>query len=174
MNAHFSLRRGYAYRSGYDFLLEHGRAWRAAAWRNQYEQGLLKMCYGNAIVLGALEGLRYVEGMALAPTGDLIPHAWNVNAEDGVIDCTWCNRALIYFGCEFSIERADDATWNGDASILDDWKRRWPIFRERWAGEDYTIQWPPSDRLETLRKGRGNPMPASVLEWEAENGIRTR
>jgi hypothetical protein len=33
--------------------------------------------------------------------------------------------------------RADDATWYGDGSVLDDYKRRWSLFREPWLGEDF-------------------------------------
>ncbi|MFL5313056.1 MAG: hypothetical protein ACJ79H_21700 [Myxococcales bacterium] len=56
-----------------------------------------------------------------------------------------------YVGVRFSVERADDCTWNGDACVIDDRNRDWPLFRERWHGEPADIEWPYSPRLEALR-----------------------
>ena len=35
----------------------------------------------------------------------------------------------------FSAARAHDCTWHGDATVLDDFNRGWPLLREPWAGE---------------------------------------
>ena len=42
--------------------------------------------------------------------------------------------------------------------------RNYPIFQKEWTGEDYSIVWPPSDRLNALRSG-AKVLPASVREW---------
>jgi hypothetical protein len=88
-----------------------------------------------------------------------------------LVDSTWCNTGLAYIGVEFSIERADDATWNGDGHILGDEYRGYPIFREPWKGEDYTIQWPYSDRIEAFKNYRRTGVyveAPSILEWIAK------
>lgn len=72
-------------------------------------------------------------------------------AKEVLIDNTWLNTGVAYMGVEFSMERADDATWNGDCSILNDYYRRYPLYQKKWTGEDYSIQWPESERLKLLR-----------------------
>lgn len=104
-----------------------------------------RFCYGNAIMLAAMVGLPYVEGMA-CPRIDMpaVPHAWNLNAAGQAIDSTWALgeaqgapvEGRAYFGVRFAVKRADKATWDGDANVLDDWKHKWPILREPWPGED--------------------------------------
>ena len=41
-----------------------------------------------------------------------------------------------YQGTPFTVARAYDCSWHGDACVLDDFNRGWPILRERWPGED--------------------------------------
>lgn len=149
---------GLIYTSPFDFVAQHGRLYEGH-WTGKYDVGRQKMCFGNAIVLAGYYGLKYVEGFAIAPTGEIILHAWN--DDDGVlVDSTWANTGVMYLGVEFSVERADDATWNGDANILNDEKRNYPVFRERWRGEDYTLKWPDSDRLDFLRLPSGITPPS--------------
>jgi ribosomal protein L37E len=135
-----------------DFLLQHGRFFEVEPWDGTYKQGVPKQCFGNAILTCAMYDLRYVEGVAIAPhgAGMAIHHAWNVDAAGKVVDTTWCNTGLIYMGVEFALGRADDATWNGDAAILDDYKRKYPIFQQPWKGEDGHIFWPPSDGMNLI------------------------
>jgi hypothetical protein len=111
--------------------------------------------------------MRYVEGFALAPTGKAILHAWNLDNEGNVQDVTWANTGAAYVGVEFSVERADDAIWNGDACVLNDEHRGYPIFQKTWIGENWNLAWPASDRLEVLRSGN-RELPRSVLEWRKE------
>jgi hypothetical protein len=106
----------------------------------------------------------YVEGVAVEPiNGEVIMHAWNAVRNEAV-DSTWLNTGLFYLGVEFSVERGDDATWNGDGCVLNDEHRNYPVFHERWQGEDYTRTWPYSDRLDALRRARG-VIPESVQQW---------
>lgn len=101
-------------------------------------------CYGNAIVTAVHEGLAYVEGMAIPSLNfPAVPHAWNLDAEGRVVDTSWAAverqtpiAGRAYLGIAFSVRRADEATWDGDANVLDDWKRKWPLLRELWIGEE--------------------------------------
>ena len=40
-----------------------------------------------------------------------------------------------------------------DAHILNDEHRNYPVYQQLWTGEDYSRQWPPSERLKILRTG---------------------
>jgi hypothetical protein len=154
---------GLVYHSPFEFVFKHGREYE----RSKFEgvQGVPKMCFGNAIVDAAKHGFRYVEGFALTPEGEVIMHGWCVRPDGRLHDSTWCNTGLAYIGVEFSVERGDDATWNGDGCVLNDENRGYPIFRQPWTGEDYTLTWPPSDRLEMLRRSEDTRTPASVAEF---------
>lgn len=151
---------GYVYAGPAGFVLEHGVGWTGElAMPVGVMAGAPRMCFGNAITTAVLEGLRYVEGYALHRRVPLpIHHAWNLDAGGNVVDVTWAPHArdlglgeVAYLGVEFSVERADDATWNGDANVLDDHERGWPLLRQRWEGEPENLQWPPSDRITGLR-----------------------
>lgn len=151
---------GFAYDGPHGFVLEHGTAWTGEL---RMPVGIMpgapRMCFGNAITVGVLEDLAYVEGYAMhAKLPMPVHHAWNLDADGHVVDITWAPLArefdlgpVAYLGVHFSIERADDATWNGDANVLDDDQRGWPLLRQRWQGEREDIEWPPSDRLAGLR-----------------------
>lgn len=134
------------------FLLEHGRWYEPRPWSDEYREGAPRNCFANAMMFGDSEGLRYVEGVALS----VIPvhHGWNADADGNLIDSTWQNSGLAYFGVEFSVGRADDAIWNGDATVLDDWQRRHPLYRQPWPGEDYSLVWKPSKGLRAWRRLR--------------------
>lgn len=166
-DATYPLLPGLAYRSPYGFVAEHGREYRIEPWsRFPYPQGLQRHCFGNAINLAAVFGLKYVEGVAVAPSLQVILHGWAADEQGRVIDSTWMNTGLLYLGVEFSVERGDDATWNGDAHVLNDENRNYPVFQKRWEGEDYSLTWPYSDRLEALRLGL-KEIPQSVRDFEA-------
>jgi hypothetical protein len=146
------LPQGYAYSCAEDFVKQHGERFPVEAM--VCVEGAPRACYGNSIVRAASDGWTYVEGYALTPFEMLVMHAWCVKPDGTPVECTWPSPGLAYRGVRFSVERADDATWNGDASVLDDWQRRWPLYRERWTGEDYSIEWPASDRLDVARSMR--------------------
>jgi len=165
----YPLLPGLVYRSPYDFVLQHGVEY-AGPWDKTMPIGVQKQCYANAITYGVLRDLKYIEGFAVAPDGQVILHGWNAGPRGELIDVTWANTGLCYFGVEFSIERADDATWNGDAHVLNDENRGYPLFQQRWPGENYSLPWPYSDRLECLRehKRTGSKKytpPPTVVAW---------
>jgi hypothetical protein len=161
----YPLLPGLCYRSPFGFVLAHGRQY-VGKYDHRWPIGVQKQCFGNAIARAGIDGLKYVEGFAVSPDGRVILHGWNSDENGTLIDTTWANTGLCYFGVEFSLERADDASWNGDACVLNDEHRNYPIFQKPWTGEDYSIVWPYSDRVERLYK-RDPEMPASVKEWLA-------
>ena len=147
-----------AYRGPADFVLQHGKWFDPAPLAGSFQPGAWKHCYGNSIILCCCDpDLKYIEGFSLGGFTQnsllAIHHAWNVDANGRLIDTTWpYGFGKAYIGVEFSVERADNCTWHGDASVLDDWKRRWPLLQQRWYGEDYTLQWPASEGLDFARK----------------------
>lgn len=132
-----------------DFLLKHGK-WMdpAPLDTTRYRRGAPKACFGNAVLLAAVHGIRYVEG--------LIPvhHAWNLDLQDRMIDNTWDGRVtpVAYLGVEFSVGRAMTAIWDDDGCVLDNPHDRFRIFRTEWKGEDYTKIWPMDAQLRKLVK----------------------
>lgn len=160
----------WVYTSPEQFVLEHGEWWDYEPLPLEYEFGAPRTCFANAIVLCVLHPeLTYVEGYGMMiDIGLPIHHAWNVDPDGRVIDSTW--RAIYddtnervpipggaaYCGVRFSFGRADDACWEGDAAILDDWKRGWPILREPWQGEDWAREWPnPSPLIRIVSAAKG-------------------
>jgi len=164
----YPLLPGLCYTSAYDFVAQHGIDYQPQRWRAGRESiGAARLCFGNAIRYAGQYGLKYIEGFAVAPSGEVILHGWNTYAGT-LFDSTWANTGVVYLGVEFSLERADDASWNGDASVLNDDKRNYPVFQKRWEGEDYGLKWPYSDRVEAFRLWKETGVytpPASTLEW---------
>jgi len=145
-------RPGYAYRNPSDFVIIHGEFHRPLP-VSVSKMGTPKHCFANAIINCVRYGWRYVEGYA-APEFCGLPfhHAWNLDRDGRAYDCTWPEVGRAYIGVEFSLGRADDASWNGDASVLDDWHRQWPLLKERWTGEDWKKVWTPSKALVLMRR----------------------
>jgi len=155
----------FVYKGMEHFLLEHGVWYEVQPWQNKYRQGAPKNCFANAMLLGAEKGLRYVEGLAIADISIELPihHGWNIDKHGNVIDNTWLNSGLVYFGVEFSIGRADDALWNGDSTVLDDYRRRHPLYRQPWLGEDYSLKWKASEGMKLLRRMNKGESPKRLL-----------
>ena len=173
--------KGFAYNGPEDFVLQHGEWFEPIPLPAEFEYGPPKTCFGTSIALAAMKGLTYVEGFAYwSGAGFPIPHAWNTDESGRLIDATW--RAVheatgvrlpmqgaAYLGLRFSLGRADDATWNGDGSILDDWQRRWPIFEQPWEGEDFEHEWPnPSPVLLAHKIENPEERYAALLEAYAD------
>jgi len=139
-----SLPEGFAYRNLYDFLDQHGTFFEPRVKPRKIEQGVPRCCYGNSIMMAIKCDWTYVEGVAMNHLGVPIHHAWNLLPDGSIMDITWERPGLAYCGVPFSTGRADDATWNGDACVLDDFHRGHPLFKERWQGEDFERVWKPS------------------------------
>lgn len=162
---------GFVYRSAFDFVLKHG-SWHAPCpMPRGVRYGQPKACYGNAILLSVVRGWTYVEGFALPAISIALPvmHAWNLDDEGRLVDSTWRNLGLAYIGVAFSVERADDCTWNGDGSVLSDWHRGYPLFREPWTGEK---PWtgPASPRLDLMRARRWAELYTLMMEEHETQG----
>lgn len=158
------------YRYGWDFVLQHGKfTENVIPYPRHLWLGAQKKCFANSVIVSALHGYKYIEGYASASgIPELaIHHAWNEDQDGNLIDSTWRNTGAAYCGVEFSVERADEATWDGDASILNDYRRKYPIFKTRWTGEDFSIRWPESKRLELMRAGKFEEL-IELMEKELE------
>lgn len=148
---HFNKHPDAIYLGMEDFLLQHGLWYRNTSTPDM--QGAPRCCFGNAILLAAQRGYRYVEGVALAP---LLPfpvhHGWNLTPEGELFDSTWMNGGLAYIGVEFSLGRADNASWFDDATVLDNPRNRFKIYREPWTGENFNIKWRFSKHIRWILK----------------------
>lgn len=144
-----------------DFVLAHGERHDPVA----AIAGAPNACFGNAIAIAELLDLRYVEGYALPfylasqhVQFGAIHHAWVWDpVVQAAYEVTWPAIGAAYCGVTFSVGRADDATWNGDASVLDDFNRGWPVLREPWTGEDFDREWEPTEALRVIRSA-GDPI----------------
>jgi len=159
---------GHEYCGMHDFLLRHGKFYEPSHLAEGMWTGAPRCCYGNAIILGVKENLRYVEGIAISGVHPMpIEHAWNTR-HGLAIDCTWEPVGLAYFGVEFSVGRADDATWNGDGSVLNDYHRHHPLFRKPWKGEDWLKVWPRSPRIAHIKRNKHLMQPLGDAERVTE------
>lgn len=176
------LAAGYEYAGPCDFVLREGTWFDVPTGPHGYPQGTPRACFGNAINAAVIYGLRYVEGYAdnKIAEGALIHHAWNLDADGTVVDVTWgayehgrcvAPIGLSYCGVEFSVERADDATWNGDATILNDHNREWPVLRSKWEGEPEGLTFPPGWRLAALRAYRSGDMAEAQRIFKEEGEL---
>lgn len=97
-------REGYKYSSSEDLVLKQGKFFTPEKRPDGIELGPKKECFANASKL-ALErsNLTYVEGYAMV--NDRLPlpiaHAWCVDKKGRVIDNTWENPGVSYFGVPF-------------------------------------------------------------------------
>lgn len=165
--------RGTVYRGPADFVLREGRWWNVEPGLppGVDRWGAPRACFGNAITLSVVHGLRYVQGFALHPLNrEAIPisHAWLADASGRAWDVTWRQPGLAYLGVELSAERADDGTWNGDAEPIDDYNRGWPLLRERWRGETGETPWEPSYGLLAARLYRDGDHEGARVLWLRE------
>jgi len=147
---------GTVYSSPMDFLVREGTpAYPRAVPCDAL--GHPQMCYGNSIIAAVKQGFAYVEGYALrdAPAAPpvVIAHAW-IADEAHAFEITWPIPGTAYLGVRFSVERADNCTWVGNGSVLQDRHRGYPLLQQRWAGERTDIPWPVSPWLSLARQGR--------------------
>jgi len=160
------LRRGWPYSSPQGFVLAEGRFFPPHPVPPGMWEGRPRCCFDNAIHVAILYDLPYIEGYALLGLGEqttALHHAWNLDHQGRVIDVTWHpTLGLAYLGVPFTPERADDATWNFDGTVLEDYKRRYPLLREPWQGEDPAHVWPHSPRLASIRRMKRRVLPQEV------------
>jgi hypothetical protein len=158
---------GLAYRGPADFVLRHGTYYPPQDANPPYNMPP-RMCYGNAITMCLWHKMRYVEGYGLCHhlTDEEPPavmhHAWNLMPHGALADVTWDSPlkphlhrvyGLGYLGVEFSLERADHATWHKDATVLEDPENDYPLLHEPWRGETPEFNFKPSPLLQLQRSG---------------------
>lgn len=152
-----------AYGGPADFVLQHGRPYEI-----EYidQDAIPEQCYFNSII-AALQhpGWSYVEGYAMIPRNtqqtvdrghwwvgpEIVPHAWCLTDNAVPVELTWPFPGRAYLGVVFHPQRAEEATWDGDANVLDDFHRGWPLLRERWTGER---EWELGERSLLIRDRR--------------------
>lgn len=97
-------REGYKYSSSEDLVLKQGKFFTPETRPADVKLGAKKECFSNAARL-ALErsNLTYVEGYAMINDGLPLPiaHAWCVDKKGRVVDNTWENPGVAYFGVPF-------------------------------------------------------------------------
>lgn len=164
------------YRGIGDFLLQHGTWYTRVANIPRSQRTPRGYCYGTAIACAAQYGEKYVEGVALGYDGScLAMHAWNIHPEypTVVVDRSWGDApGLIYCGVEFSVGRADDATWQGDSCVLNDFNRGYPLFRQPWAGEPGGLTWRESPVTALLKLAQTDKNAARLAAKEMLEGLQ--
>ena len=139
----------YAYVCLEDFVLQHGTAFTeispdqpvAGRMHNRYRPRGLKACFHNSYcaAVASRGHLRYVEGYA---ESSFFPmhHAWNIDAEDRVVDTTWCydsggpSVGGSYMGVIFPIEYVRETRTPNNTSVIDQWEKGHPLLRQKFEG----------------------------------------
>jgi hypothetical protein len=123
---------GYAYAGPGDFLRKHGVWYEPRPLPKRVLRGLPGNCYRNAQKLSRRRGYSYVEGYAVPDIGLPLPvhHAWNLDRNGDLIDNTWRDVGLAYFGVVFPLDIVNEAIRPQGGSVLDDWRGRFKIFEK--------------------------------------------
>lgn len=90
--------KGWVYQGPADLLLREGEFFHnpeAIAW----PQSEFKACFKNAASYAILNGLRYIEGYSARMIA--VHHGWCADDDDNVIEVTWKEPGVAYFGVEF-------------------------------------------------------------------------
>ena len=140
----------YAYVCMEDFVLQHGTAFTEISpdqpvfghKGNRYRPRGLKGCFHNSYcaAVASRGHLRYVEGFAESSFFP-VHHAWNIDAEDRVVDTTWCYDSSrlpgvggAYMGVIFPIEYVRKTRTPSNTSIIDQWEKGWPLLQQKFEG----------------------------------------
>lgn len=118
---------GLKYNSIEQYALQHGQHFPAPNAPCGFPKLPWLKCFPNAKLLAIRRGLTYVEGFALLK-GCKFPelHAWNLDESGRVIDATWQDQGLDYFGIPMELSLLEMVSvW----SVLDDAPRRWPLLQ---------------------------------------------
>lgn len=111
-------------------ILESGIDFEPRAKPAEVEAGTPRCCFANAFRLASADStLRYVEGFGNHPKtlGQALPHAWCIDADDKVIDPTWCTETTfpsalrgIELPLELVCEYAEDGSRGAISGMTDD------------------------------------------------------
>lgn len=163
------------YRGWADFVIQHGEWFQIPSYiPDGVGHGAEKACYGNALWVAYIHGHTYCEGVAYHVFDGPMQHAWNVDQEGRTIDNTWKGLGVGYLGIRFHHGRADDATWRGDATVLNDHNRGWPLLKSPWRGETWGATWEPSPAMNVMdvMKGKVAGMTQEQIREEASRLLK--
>jgi hypothetical protein len=119
-----------------DFVLREGHPLPAQPLPASYQLKGRGLCHWESLRLSRSSGLVYVEGFALTDRAKVATlHGWCIDGGGRVIDCTWSNRGIAYFGIPIHPEYARrklelfEAMPSGStaASLLNDRTDNWAI-----------------------------------------------
>lgn len=120
-----------------DFVLQEGTVFDHWSPRvGKYKMGYMGHCFHNAYMLAVRSrgNLSYVEGYAQG-TIVAMHHAWNVDADGGIVDTTWYGRIDVapsdYMGVTFPIEHVREVR-SRETSVIDDWRAGWPLLQKKY------------------------------------------
>lgn len=127
---------GYHYLCIEDFVLQHGREFPILSPNaERYQRRPLKACFDNSfqMVSRSRGRLRYVEGYAM---GAFFPvhHAWAIDEQDRVIDRTWRETGIGYFGIIVPLDYVRSIRTFDNLCVLDRWQDNYPLLREPFEG----------------------------------------
>lgn len=141
------------YKNMYDFLAREGQVFeRTHKFKETgWKRGIPKNCYGNSYNLAISKiGISYCEGLAISKNVPMLPlaHAWNFRFDLDVIDSTWGDKAVQYFGVIIpSWYILQCALQTGTYGVIDSWELQWPILtgKHKW----------PLDKKQVKKAGWG-------------------
>lgn len=114
-------------------VFEHGRAFTPPVQPRPkgIRKGRNKMCFMNSAHLMYSEGYRYTEGFAISATCPFpMQHAWVITEDDTVIETTWKESGLAYYGIVLEQDLMDKVLFETRTYGVLDYTSK--TFRERF------------------------------------------
>ncbi len=130
-----ALQRDWRFYGPEDFVLHHGRCWKPQPLPPGYRIGKLGDCGRNACRLALRRpDLTYVEGYAIAKQmaswENYLGHSWVVDQERRVIDPTWPEGGVEYFGVPFETSYvASICKKSPTPTLIERWWDDFPLLR---------------------------------------------
>lgn len=131
-----------------EFVLREGRFYTPQTYPTQYRVGDRGLCFRESMQLSIESGLVYVEGFALSHVAKVaMPHGWCRDDFGRVVDCTWTDSGIAYYGVPFqpAYVRAKAESFRGNppslttGSLLDDPTDGWAILNGHTAAADWKL-----------------------------------
>lgn len=113
-----------------DFVLRHGQAMGDST-KSRVKRGRMGYCYANASRL-AMRNPEYIYCEGYAAVVFPVMHGWCVNRDGQVVDPTWGEDGVDYFGIPIKRKYLMRAlAIQGSYGLIDQWTLRWPMLREK-------------------------------------------
>lgn len=130
--------KGYFYSSLEAFVLAHGRQFKPQSLPDGIRMGEEKLCYQNAFDLALCNSkYTYCEGFAVPRCVPMpIAHAWVVDKDGNVIDNTWKDGGVEYFGVPFKTNDVQKTILSKNSyGIIENWQQKFPLLKvKKWRG----------------------------------------